>query len=269
MSRPEGAGPAVSAFGRQLRYWRGVRAMSQLDLAVAAGTTPRHVSFVETGRSRPGTDLVLRLADALALPVRERNDLLTAAGLPAAYPSHDLESAAMRPVRDVLDRVLRGHEPFPGWVIGRGLRFLASNAGAEVLFPGMPQMSPEAVVEMWFGDGRFRDRVANWPDVARAALSTLRREVILTGDELVVALLHRAERLVRNLPPALPGEDALPVACPVLRIDGELVRTVTTVLRFDQAVEVTTSELRVELMFPADDASEAVLRRVLASPALS
>jgi transcriptional regulator with XRE-family HTH domain len=237
--------------------------MSQLDLAVAAGTTPRHVSFVETGRSRPGTDLVLRFADVLAVPIRERNALLATAGLPPAYPEHGLGDDALRSVRDVLDRVLRGHEPYPGWVIGRGLRFLQATAGAERLFPGLVGADPAQVIDLWFGPGPFRERVANWPDVVRATLTTLRREALLTGDPQVAELVHRAETLTRDIP--LLGDDRAPqppVACPTLVVGTDLVRTVTTVLRFDTATEVTTSELRVELMFPADDASDTVLRKL-------
>jgi transcriptional regulator with XRE-family HTH domain len=95
--------------------------MSQLDLAVAAGTTARHVSFCETGRSRPGRDLVLRLAEVLAVPIRERNDLLEAAGLAPVYAARPLDSPELAPVRRVLGQVLAAHEPYPAWVLGRGL----------------------------------------------------------------------------------------------------------------------------------------------------
>ena len=148
----------VSPFGRQVRRWRAIRRMSQLDLAVAAGTTPRHLSFVETGRSRPRRDLILRIADALTVPLPERNTLLAAAGLPPAFPAHDL--AHLR------DR------------------------------PAMPE--------------------------TRAGSS--------------------------------------PVVCPVFELGGQVIRTISTVMRFDAAIEVTTSQLRVELMFPADDAAEAYFR---------
>src|SRR6266508_1845465 len=132
----------LSPFGQQLRQWRRRSGVSQLNLALQAGTSPRHVSFIETGRSRPGRDLVLRLAAALDVPIRERNALLTTAGLPPSFPARDLTDQAMRPVKLVLDRVLRGHEPYPAWVVGRGMQFLASNRGAEALFPGMCSLQP-------------------------------------------------------------------------------------------------------------------------------
>lgn len=108
------ASPArISPFGHRLRRWRTIRRMSQLDLAIAAGTTARHLSFIETGRSRPGRDLILRLGDALDLPLPDRNALLAAAGLPSAFPAHDLGSQALAPVDKVLDTVLDSHEPYP------------------------------------------------------------------------------------------------------------------------------------------------------------
>lgn len=253
--------PTLSSFGRQLRHWRARAGLSQLALASEAGTTPRHLSFVETGRSRPGADLVLRLAAALDVPIRDRNALLVAAGLPPAYPSLPLEDDAMKPIRRVLDRILASHEPYPAWVGSRGFRFLASNGAAERLFPGMCAMSPKEIVELWFGPGPFRSLVENWQDVVWAGVAALRREASNASDPALTELLRRAEAHARAIPP--PERDArpeLPVICPRLNIGGRRVRTISTVMRFDTAIEVTASELRVELMFPADDESAAFFR---------
>jgi transcriptional regulator with XRE-family HTH domain len=256
---------ALSPFGHQLRRWRHAAGVSQLALAAQAGTTPRHVSFLETGRSRPGRPLVLRLADALDVPLRERNALLAAAGFPPAFPEHDLGDAAMRSVALVLDRVLRAHEPYPAWVVGRGLRFRAANRAAEALFPGLCTLPPEAIVDLWYGPGPFRALVENWPEVVRAGVAALRREARRTPDPLLLALLRRAEAHARDAAAsgtgAPPGDPELPVAFPRLRIGGRTVRTVSAVMRFDTAVEVTASELRVELMFPADEDSDAFFRQ--------
>jgi transcriptional regulator with XRE-family HTH domain len=240
--------------------------MSQLDLALQAGTTPRHVSFIETGRSRPGRDLVLRLAAAMDVPLRERNTMLIAAGLSAAFPARELSEIAMRPVRLVLDRVLQGHEPYPAWVIGRGMNFLASNCGAEALFPGMCRMRPEEIVDLWFGPGPFRANVENWPDVVRAGVASLRREASRTSDPTVFALLRQAEAHLREVDDGSDNPEAdMPTICPRLNFDGHTIRTVSTVMRFDTAADVTASELRVELLFPADDRSDACLRELIAS----
>jgi transcriptional regulator with XRE-family HTH domain len=237
--------------------------MSQLALAAQAGTTPRHLSFIETGRSRPGPDLVVRLASALDVPLRERNALLVAAGLPATYPSLSLDDEAMKPVRRVVERILASHEPYPAWVGSRGFRFISSNQAAERLFPGLCGLEPEAVVDLWFGPGPFRDMVENWPDVVWAGVAGLRREAVRASDPRLNDLLQRAELHARAIP--APEADALPelpVVCPRLKIGGRSVRTISTVMRFDTAVEVTASELRVELMFPADEASEEFFHRL-------
>jgi transcriptional regulator with XRE-family HTH domain len=262
------ASPArVSPFGRHLRQWRAIRRMSQLDLAIAAGTTARHLSFIETGRSRPGTDLVLRLGDALGLPLPDRNALLAAAGLPPAFPAHDLGSQALEPVGTVLDKVLRGHEPYPAWVVRQPLTFVRANAAAEALFPGLTRLSPAQLIDFWFGPGPFRDCVLNWPDVIHASLAALRHAAADLGDAEALGLLRRAQAHTQDLPhaqdrPGAPHAPAgsFPVICPVFELDGQVVRTISTVMRFDTAVEVTTSQLRIELMFPADQAADDYFR---------
>jgi transcriptional regulator with XRE-family HTH domain len=250
--------PGVSPFGRQVRRWRAIRRMSQLDLAVAAGTTPRHLSFVETGRSRPRTDLILRIADALEVPLPERNTLLAAAGLPLVFPTHELGSHALEPVNRVLEKVLAGHEPYPAWVIRQPLTIVRANRSAEALFPGLTQLTPDQLIDLWYGPGPFQDQVVNWPDVVEAGLSALRHSAADTGDTEVIRLLGRAEAHLRDRP-ARHGTPARssPVICPVFEFGGQVIRTISTVMRFDTATEVTTSQLRIELMFPADEAAEA------------
>jgi len=117
--------------------------MSQLDLAAAAGTTSRHMSFLETGRSRPRRDLILRIADALTVPLPERNILLEAAGLPPAFPAHELGSRALEPVDRVLEKVLAGHEPYPAWIIRQPLTIVRANTGAEA-FPRADRADPRS-----------------------------------------------------------------------------------------------------------------------------
>ncbi len=256
------AGPGPTPFGQQLHQWRRRSGLSQLELAAMAGTTPRHLSFVETGRSRPGRELVLRLCAAIDMPLRERNVLLMAAGLAPEYPIRELSDDAMRPVKSVLDRVLDQHEPFPAWVVGRAMHFLASNRAAEALFPGICSLRPEDIVDLWFGPGPFREVVENWADVAWAGVAGLRREASRGCDPRLLELVRRAEAYTSAIPP--PDSQVLldvPMICPRLRIDGRTIRTISTVMRFDTAVDVTASELRVELMFPADEASEAYFRQ--------
>jgi transcriptional regulator with XRE-family HTH domain len=248
----------VSPFGQRLHQWRSRWGVSQLDLASRAGTTPRYLSFVETGRSRPGRELVLRLAAALDVPLRERNAWLASAGLAPVFPDRDMADDAMRPLRLVLDKVLAMHEPYPAWVIAPPLRFVASNRAAEALFPGMCELQPDAIVDLWYGPGPLREMVENWQDVARAGLATLRREATRTADPRLDDLVKRAEGHLKTVPrPDNGAESESPLVCARLKIDGRLVRTTTAVMRFDAALDVTAADLRVELLFPADDASDA------------
>jgi hypothetical protein len=208
--------------------------------------------------------MVLRLAGALRIPLRERNVLLASAGLPPAYPESELSEETMRPVRRVLERVLAVHEPYPAWVVRPGLRFVASNRAAETLFPGLCALAPEAIADLWFSPGPFLERVENWQDVAWAGLSALRRDASTSVEPGLQALVARVEASLRGVPRPPPGSmHDLPVVCPRLRIGERIIRTISTILRFDTAVEVTASELRIELMFPADDDSDAVLRTLL------
>lgn len=257
MPQPAFVGP----FGAQLRQHRQRRGLSQLQLALMAGTTARHLSFLETGRSRPGRDLVLRMGEALALPLRERNVLLNSAGLSPAYTEHPLDASALAGIRGVLDRVLENHAPFPAWVVTSGWRFLQANRAAERLMPGLCQLTPEQVVDVWFGPGPFRETVVNWQDVVWAGVQGLRRDMLRGGDPQLQMLLQRVEGHLREVPePTGKGFPEGPVVCPVFQVGGQVIRTVSTVMRFDTAVDVQVAELRVELMFPADGEAESFFR---------
>ncbi len=261
-----------SPFGNQLRHWRMRRGWAQAQLAHEAGTTARHVSFVESGRSRPRVDLVLRFARALDLPIRERNVLCAAAGLPAAYRTQALSDVELHSVKSVIDRMLAGHEPYPAWLIGPGFRFLAANRAAEALMPGLCNLSQEAVIDLLFGPGVFRDRVENWNDMAQAGIDLLRREAARYDAPELVELLRRAQSLTRDM--GLPAEAGggcladVPVVCPRFKFGDRVVQTIGVVMRFDTAIEQTTSELRLELMFPADEDADRFFReRAAAAPA--
>ena len=125
----------ATPFGKALRLWRRLRGVSQLDLAGAAATTTRHLSYLETGRSRPSREMVERLAEALAIPLRERNRLLEQAGLPPAYPEGGLAADDLAAFRNVLDRLLATHEPYPAFVVDRHWNLVAANAAAQRVSP--------------------------------------------------------------------------------------------------------------------------------------
>lgn len=255
------AGQAASptAFGRQLRLWRSWARVSQLELAVRTGLSQRHLSFIETGRSRPGTDVVLRIAAALDLPLRDRNRLLESAGLPAHYPEVALTDGASAPFRTAIARLLEAHEPYPAFVLDRWWDVVDANMAARRLFPSSTGGSPNAV-EAFLAPGGMRETIENFPEVAGMYLRRLQAEVAEASDERSLRLLARAKELLADVDLGTDPGDGL-VICPRLRLGGKVVSTATMVARFGATREVTLDELRVELVFPADDAARVFFER--------
>lgn len=205
---------------------------------------------------------------ALDLPIRGRNALCAAAGLPAAYRARALSNAALQPVLGIVNRLLAAHDPYPGWLIGRGFRFLIANRAGEALMPGVCESSQEEVVDLLFGPGPFRARVENWNDVAKVGLDLLRREAVTYDAPALEALWRRAQTHLGEALPAQAGTDCpddAPVVCPRFRVGERVVRTIGAVMRFDTAVEQTPSELRLELMCPADAEADAFFRKLAAT----
>lgn len=253
----------LSPFGQQLRRWRRVRRMSQLDLAHAAGASPRHISFIETGRSRPGEALVVRLAETLDVPLRERNDLLRAAGLPPMYAEESLDAELLAPYRTLVERMLEQHEPFPAFAINRWWELVRANRMAKLLFGEIPEGTD--LVQLTMGAGGIGEQIRNLPDVVAAATERLRRELEESpSDEKLAALVARAEARARELP--APASPVGPVVCPVFDMgNGIELRTITAIAQFNAPRAVTLDELRVELIYPADAATEAVFRSLAAN----
>ncbi len=253
-----------SPFGKQLRYWRQQRGMSQVELAALASTTPRYVSFVETGRSRPGRDVVLRLGDSLELPVRAQNELLQAAGLPPAYAERELDEEEMRPFRLAVRAMLDNHSPYPACAADGLGRPQMVNPTFRALWGDVQDISPEEAVDAFFGPGPGREMIENWAEVAWAYVDGRRREVSRTNDARLRALTERALAHLEDVPrPAKPT--ASPIICPRFRVGDRVIRGFTTVVRFEHAHEITISELRVELIFPMDDVADRFFRETAAA----
>jgi transcriptional regulator with XRE-family HTH domain len=239
-------------FGRQLRAWRSVRRLSQLELSSRAEVAPRHLSFLETGRSRPGEGVVVRLGEALDLPLRARNELLRSAGFDPLYAEEDLASARLQPLREVIDQLLSRHSPLPAFVLDVRWRIVDANrAGRAAALAGydLPVSSLRVLRE-----GPLRRAMVNWSEVARAAVSRARQDLELHPDE---ELAEEVARLEREVGPAVGGAD--PVLITELRLAGTRIRTFTTLCRFSSPRSVAADELQVELVFPADAASRAAL----------
>ena len=246
-----------------LREWRGRRRVSQLELALRAGTTQRHVSFIESGRSVPGRAMVVRLAESLEVPLRERNALLLAAGYAPAYPETHLGDPGLGPVRAALERILAGHQPYPAVVVDRHGDLVAANDGFRALTVGVaPELltPPVSVPRVLLHPQGLAPRIINLDEWAWHVIDRLRQEVLNIPNGRLDALVNELEALVPDRP-RQPGPDYLGFAVP-LRLrsgDGEL-RLLTTLTHFGTAVDVTVAELRLEAFLPADEQTAATLK---------
>jgi transcriptional regulator with XRE-family HTH domain len=253
--------------GEQLRDWRRRRRMSQLDLALEAGVSARHLSFLETGRSRPSRDMVLRLCEELDVPLRDRNRLLLAAGFAPAYEERPLEAPELEPVRRAVAQVLTGHEPFPAAVVDRWWNLVAANRNVSVFLEGVaPHLlePPANVLRVSLHPEGMAPRIANLAEWRGHLLDRLRREIAATADIRLAELLAELEAFPRpdaSVPPRPPqGAIAVPL---VLRHDGRELTFFSTVATFGTAVDVTVAELSIEAFFPADPATARYLHESL------
>ncbi len=251
----------VTAFGRYMKQWRRQRGLSQLDLAVRADVSQRYVSFIETGRSRPREDVVHKVAEALEVPIRDRNILLEAAGLAPSYPEVPLSDGAAAPFRNAIRKMLESHEPYPAFVINRWWELIDANAAGRRFFPQTGD-GPINLVDAFLGPGPIREMIDNFSAVGWVFLRRMRREVADSGpDERLQELLERAEAYMKDVPVVVENPGVELVICPHLRIGDQVIKTVSMVARFGTAREVTLDELRVELVFPRDEEAEAFFRR--------
>jgi transcriptional regulator with XRE-family HTH domain len=261
----------ADTFGGQLRAWRLARRVSQEELAGRAGVSPRHVSFVENGKSQPSRELVLALAGALDVPLRERNTLLTAAGYAAAYRASALDSEELAHVRKAIDHVLRQQEPYGAVVVDGHWDILRMNDGAAKLFRHFPPTTPDGmaaarnIVLAIFHPGALRPYIVNWLEVAGPLVARVHREIAARpGDEQLSQLLARV--LAQPDVPTewrvpAPGRAAPPILSVHLRAPTLEVRLFTMLTSIGTPLDVTAEEIHIESYFPADEASDEALRR--------
>jgi transcriptional regulator with XRE-family HTH domain len=249
--------------GELLRYWRRLRGKSQLDLAIDAMTTPRYVSFVETGRSQPSRQMVVRLARALDIPLRERNGLLLAAGYAPLYAAGALDAPELELVQAALTSMLAQHEPFPAVVMDRAWNVLQANGGAERLFGGLcapdPLPAPANVLELMIEPGPVRDAVLNWDAVVSGLLERSRREAV--GGVLDAESIARIERLRSRpdvaavLSDAAAATPAVPVIDVRFAFETKDLSFFSVVSTIGTPTDITAQELRLEAFFPSDEAT--------------
>jgi transcriptional regulator with XRE-family HTH domain len=251
--------------GDLLRKWRQHRRLSQLDLAIQADISTRHLSFVETGRSVPSREMVLHLAEQLDLPLRERNQLLIAAGYAPVYPERSLDAGALASVREAVQLVLTGHEPYPAVAVDRYWNLVDGNAATALLLEGVAGEllePPPNVLRIALHPDGMAPRIANLGEWRAHLLSRLRREAEHTADPALVALHDELVELPcadPEPPEGPPPAGAVVVPLRFRHPAGEL-SFLSTVTTFGTPLDVTVSELAIEAFFPADSATGKVLR---------
>ena len=250
--------------GELLRAWRVRRRLSQLDLACLADVSTRHLSYVETGRSRPSRAFVLHLAEHLDVPLRGRNELLVAAGHAPVYGERGLEAPEMAAVRQALDLVLGHQEPFPALVVDRCWNLVRANEGAAVLLEGVaPEVlaGPLNLVRLSLHPDGLAGRIEDFASFSGHVVSRLRRQVALTADAELAALVDEVSGYP-GVSSVEPWTEHPGVVLPFrLRTAEGVLSFFTTAATFGTAADVTLAELTVESFFPADPATDEALRR--------
>lgn len=260
---------AKPLFPARLAWWRKRRGLSQLRLAVAADCSQRHLSFLELGRAQPSREMVLRLSEALGLPLRGGNALLLAAGYAPVWAETDLAAPAMAPVREALDRMLAQQEPFPAVVVDRRWNLLRANRGAAALvgfLVGPPE--PGAAVNLadaLVAPGALRPHLTNWAEVVRYFVRSVEADAAADGTAETSALLDRLlgyegvrAVMASDGPPAAGG----PVLAMHFEKGGTRLRMFTVIATLGTPQDVAAQELRVESFFPMDEETRNLLGRL-------
>lgn len=258
------------AFGNLLRQWRTRRRLSQLALALEADVSQRHLSFVESGRATPGRDLVLRLADRLAVPLRDRNVLLVAAGFAPAYRERSLTDPDLAVAHRVVERVLTGHEPYPALAVDRHWTLLMANAPARALMADVAPtllQPPVNVLHLSLHPEGLAPRIVNFREWRAHVVARLRRQVEDSADPVLARLMD--ELLAHPVPPGARAEgrtargEYAGIAVPLeLKTDAGVLSFLSTTTVFGTPTDISLSELAIEAFFPADDATAHAMRQL-------
>jgi transcriptional regulator with XRE-family HTH domain len=268
---PSSRTPA-SGIGTLIREWRQQRRLSQMDLALDVGISTRHLSYVETGRARPGVEVLLALAERLALPLRTRNVWLLAAGYAPRYTEQALASGQMAQIHAALDKLLRAHDPYPGVVLDGGWNVVRANSAAQRLIALLPAALREPGVNMFRASLHpegYAARTRNFHEWGAYLLRTLRRQVQESRDaqlaaleQEVLAYPHVVE--LSEAPGPAGGAPELLIPCE-MEIGGQSLSLFTTMTAFGTPRDITLAELSIELFYPSDPATDALLHQFAAA----
>ncbi|KIZ15441.1 helix-turn-helix domain-containing protein [Streptomyces natalensis] len=259
--------PETTGVGALLRTWRDRRKISQLELALRADSSARHISFIETGRSRPSQEMVLRLAEHLDVPVRERNALLIAAGYAPAFPETPMDDPSMAALRSGMERLLTGYEPFPALVVDGTYHVQAANRGITMLLEGIdPALlrPPLNAMRITLHPDGLAPRIRNFLEWRGHLLAQMERQLAVLRS----APLRELYEEVRGYPLPEGGREVAsfgdhpPFALPmVIEHDGHVLSFISTIATFNTPMDVTVSELAVETFLPADPETVTYLRK--------
>ncbi|MEU9957919.1 helix-turn-helix transcriptional regulator [Streptomyces sp. NPDC050982] len=275
-----GASAVDKGVGPLLRGWREQRRVSQLELALRAGSSARHISFVETGRSRPSEEMVLRLAEHLDVPVRDRNALLLAAGYAPRYPETPLDDPALDALREGVERLIQGYEPYPAFVVDATYNVVAANRGIAMLLDAVPEhllAPPLNAMRLTLHPEGLAPRIRNLREWRGHLLAQMERDIALRRSEPLRALYEEvaaypypAEGSSEGSPGSRsgsgegPGETVPYFALPMqIEHDGRVLSFISSISTFNTPMDVTVAELAIETLLPADPATVKYLQSLM------
>ncbi|WP_454813105.1 helix-turn-helix domain-containing protein [Labrys neptuniae] len=269
--RRPGASPqarAARGVGDHLRAWRQHRRMSQLDFALEAEISQRHLSFMESGRSKPSREMVLHLAERLEVPLRQRNALLLAAGYAPVFQERGLDDPALAPAREAIELVIGGHEPYPALAVDRHWTLVAANKAIAPLLVGVSDKSllepPVNVLRLGLHPGGLAPHTANLPEWRDHLLERLRQQIAVSGDEILAELLDELSAYPVPASRGKPRADLGGIVVPFeLRTPQGLMCFFSTTTVFGTPVDITLSELALECFYPANAETAEILKRTV------
>ncbi|MEV2232253.1 helix-turn-helix transcriptional regulator [Streptomyces phaeochromogenes] len=275
-----GASAVDKGVGPLLRGWREQRRVSQLELALRADSSARHISFVETGRSRPSEEMVLRLAEHLDVPVRDRNALLLAAGYAPRYPETPLDDPALDALREGVERLIQGYEPYPAFVVDATYNVVAANRGIAMLLDTVPEhllAPPLNAMRLTLHPEGLAPRIRNLREWRGHLLAQMERDIALRRSEPLRALYEEvaaypypaegspgSEDESENESDEGPGETVPYFALPMqIEHDGRVLSFISSISTFNTPMDVTVAELAIETLLPADPATVKYLQSLM------
>jgi transcriptional regulator with XRE-family HTH domain len=262
--------PTPASFGTHLRHWRQHRRLSQQGLAEEAAISTRHLSYVETGKAMPSREMVLRLAERLQVPLRERNAMLVAAGYAPMYRERPLQDPQLAPAREAVDRILQAHEPYPALAVDRHWNLLAHNRMLPQLLAGADAsllQPPVNALRLSLHPQGLAPRIVNLHQWREHLFERLKQQAQAAGDPVLAALLEELRGYPDGDPAVRVEGEHLGVALPLQMraADGRILSFISTTTVFGTAVDVTVQELTLETFFPADAMTADALRQLAAS----